>query len=138
MQSSWSTLEGHAVLVVDDDDDTRELLRVILVAHGAEVFTAASVSEARTVLEHNRPAVLITDLAMPGEDGFRLMEHCRHHASPELRALPIVALTAYGTPLAEARILAAGFDAYFAKPVDPAGVGVAVRNLIVRRSSSAR
>jgi len=136
MQSSWSALEGHAILVVDDDDGTRELLRAILAAHGARVTTAASVREARRILETVRPAVIITDLAMPGEDGFHLMEHCRHHALPELQALPIIALTAYGTPQAESRILAAGFDAYFTKPVDPAEVGIAVRDLIVRKSSS--
>ena len=138
MQSSWPTLEGHSILVVDDDDESRELLRVILAAQGAVVTTAASVNEARNILEQRRPAVLITDLAMPGEDGFRLMEHCRHHASPEMQSLPIVALTGYGTKQNEPRLIAAGFDAYFVKPVDPAEVGVAVRDLIVRKSSSAR
>jgi CheY-like chemotaxis protein len=138
MQSSWPSLEGHAVLVVDDDDDTRELLQSILAAHGAQVTTASSAREARKILEQRRPDVLITDLAMPLEDGFSLMEHCRHHALPALRELPIVALTGYGSPQAEDRVLAAGFDAYFAKPVDPGLVGIAVRDLILKKSSSAR
>ena len=138
MQSSWLALEGHAILVVDDDDGMRELLRTILAAHGALVTTASSVGEARSILERTRPALIVTDLAMPGEDGFHLMEHCRHHRSAELQTLPIVALTAYGTAQAESRVLAAGFDAYFAKPVDPAAVGMALRELIVRKSSSIR
>ena len=138
MKSSWLSLAGRAILVVDDDGDTRELLRSILVVHGAEVTAAASVRDARIILDQSRPDVLITDLAMPGEDGFRLMEHCRHHALPELRALPIVALTAYGTPQVEHRVLAAGFDAYLAKPVDPGQVAATVRDLILKKSSSAR
>ena len=138
MQSSWPSLAGHSVLVVDDDDDSRELLRTILTAHGAQVVTAASVREARKILEGHRPAVVITDLAMPVEDGYSLMEHCRHHVLPELRALPIVALTAYGTPQVADRVLEAGFDAYFAKPVDPQLVGLAIRDLILKKSSSAR
>ena len=119
MQSSWLSLTGHDILVVDDDDDTCELLRAILGVHGAEVTAAASVRDARIILDQSRPDVLITDLAMPGEDGFSLMEHCRHHALPELRALPIVALTAYGTQQIEHRVLAAGFDAYLGKAGRP-------------------
>jgi CheY-like chemotaxis protein len=137
MQSSWPSLTGQAILIVDDHDDTRELLQAILTTYGAQVMTAASVRDARILLDQSRPDILITDLAMPGEDGFSLMEHCRHHTKPELRALPIVALTAYGTPQVEERVLAAGFDAYLAKPVEPRQVGDVVRDLILRKSSSA-
>jgi CheY-like chemotaxis protein len=136
MQSSWPSLTGHVILIVDDHDDTRELLRAILTGYGAQVMTAGSVRDARILLDQSRPAILITDLAMPGEDGFSLMEYCRHHAGLELRALPIVALTAYGTPQVEERVLAAGFDAYLAKPVEPRQVGDVVRDLILKKSSS--
>ena len=87
------------------------------------VTTAASVADARTALADRLPDVLITDLAMPVEDGFGLLEYCRHHADPRLQALPILALTAYGGQQAEDRVLAAGFDAYLAKPVEPVGGG---------------
>ena len=98
MQSSWLSLAGHAILVVDDDGDTRELLRSILVVHGAEVTAAASVRDARIILDQSRPDVLITDLAMPGEDGFSADGALpTSRPDPELRALPIMALTAYGS-----------------------------------------
>jgi CheY-like chemotaxis protein len=81
--------------------------------------------------------VLITDLAMPVEDGFGLLEYCRHHTDPKLQALPILALTAYGGQRAHDRVIAAGFDAYLAKPVEPVEVGRVVLDLATRKSSSA-
>jgi signal transduction histidine kinase/ActR/RegA family two-component response regulator len=138
MPQRWSNLDGHRVLVVDDNEDTRHVLRTMLEAHGATVSTVESVAEARAELSRELPDVLITDLAMPGEDGFTLLEHCRHHSDPQLQSLPILALTAYGGQQAQDRVLAAGFDAYLAKPVEPAEVGKIVRELAVRKSSSAR
>lgn len=132
-----TTLEGHVVLVVDDNEDSRNLLRAMLESHGARASTAASVDEARSALARELPDVLITDLAMPVEDGFSLLDHCRHHADPKLQTLPILALTAYGSQQAQDRVLAAGFDAYLAKPVEPAEVVQVVRALALRKSSSA-
>jgi CheY-like chemotaxis protein len=129
MGPRWSDLEGYTVLVVDDNEDTRNVLGTMLEAHGAHVSTAASVEEARLALAQHVPDVLITDLAMPVEDGFGLLEHCRHHADPRMQTLPILALTAYGGQQAQDRVLAAGFDAYLAKPVEPAEVGRVVRQL---------
>lgn len=136
MSERWSDLDGRSVLVVDDNEDTRHLLRTMLEAHGARVITANSVDEARAALAGEIPDVLVTDLAMPGEDGFSLLEYCRHHDDARLQSLPIMALTAYGTQQAQDRVLAAGFDAYLAKPVDPAEVGRLVRDLAIRKSSS--
>lgn len=138
MPERWSHLDGPTILVVDDNEDTRALLRIMLEAHGARVLTVGSVDEARAALAHELPDVLITDLAMPGEDGFGLLDYCRHHANPRLQTLPIMALTAYGTQQARDRVLAAGFDAYLAKPVQPAEVGAIVRELALRKPSSAR
>ena len=73
---------------------------------------------------------------MPGEDGFGLLDYCRHHVDPQLQTLPILALTAYGGQQAQDRVLAAGFDAYLAKPVEPAEVGKIVRELAVKKKSS--
>jgi signal transduction histidine kinase/ActR/RegA family two-component response regulator len=133
----WSDLEGFQLLVVDDNEDTRNVLATMLEAHGATITTAASVADARAALAHRLPDVLITDLAMPVEDGFGLLEYCRHHADPRLRTLPILALTAYGGQQAHDRVIAAGFDAYLAKPVEPVEVGRVVRDLATRKSSSA-
>lgn len=129
MPQRWSDLAGHEVVVVDDNEDTRQVLATMLEAHGATVRTAASVEEARQALAVSLPDVLITDLAMPIEDGFGLLEYCRHHGDPRLQTLPIIALTAYGGEQAEQRVLAAGFDAYLSKPVEPAEVGQVVRDL---------
>lgn len=138
MPERWSDLDGRSVLVVDDNEDTRQLLRTMLEAHGARVMTANSVDEARAELAREIPDVLVTDLAMPGEDGFSLLDYCRYHDDSRLQLLPIMALTAYGTQQAQDRVLAAGFDAYLAKPVDPAEVGRLVRELAIKKSSSAR
>ena len=135
MHERWSGLEGHTVLLVDDNEDTRYVLGTILEAHGARVVTASSVDEARGALARQIPDVLITDLAMPVEDGFGLLEYCRHHTDEKLRVLPILALTAYGGQQAQDRVLAAGFDAYLAKPVEPTEVGRVVRELGQRRQT---
>jgi signal transduction histidine kinase/CheY-like chemotaxis protein len=136
MAERWSDLRGHHVLVVDDNEDTRTLLATMLEAHGATVWTAASVAEARVALADRLPDVLVTDLAMPVEDGFGLLEYCRHHADPRLQGLPILALTAYGGQQAAERVVAAGFDAYLAKPVEPVEVGRVVRDLATKRPVS--
>ena len=138
MAERWCDLAGHTVLVVDDNEDTREVLGTILEAHGATVSTAASVADARLALAGTLPDVLITDLAMPVEDGFALLDYCRHHSDLNLQQLPILALTAYGGHQAQDRVLAAGFDAYLAKPVEPVEVGCLVRELALKNSSSAR
>jgi CheY-like chemotaxis protein len=138
MTQRWSDLSGHHVLVVDDNEDTRNVLATMLEAHGATVTTAASVADARNALASQLPNVLITDLAMPVEDGFGLLEYCRHHTDARLQALPILALTAYGGQQAHDRVIAAGFDAYLAKPVEPIEVGRVVRDLALKNSSSTR
>lgn len=138
MSEEWSDLRGHTVLVVDDNEDTRQVLATMLEAHGAAVVTAASVADARAALAAALPDVLITDLAMPVEDGFGLLDYCRHHGDARLQALPILALTAYGGQQAQDRVIAAGFDAYLAKPVEPIDVGRIVRELALRNPSSAR
>lgn len=138
MAQRWSDLTGHLVLVVDDNEDTRTVLATMLEAHGATVVSVASVAEARSAMAESVPDVLITDLAMPVEDGFGLLEYCRHHADARLQTLPILALTAYGGQEAQDRVIAAGFDAYLAKPVVPVEVGRIVRDLALRNPSSAR
>lgn len=138
MAQRGSDLDGHKVLIVDDHEDTRNVLGTMLEAHGAQVSMAASVADARLALAGTLPDVLITDLAMPVEDGFGLLDYCRHHSDPKLQTLPILALTAYGGQQAQERVLAAGFDAYLAKPVEPTEVGRIVRQLALKNSSSAR
>lgn len=109
------SLTGHLVLVVDDDDDARELIAMLLEGVGATVKSAASAEEARRVVAASEPALVLSDIAMPGQDGFALVEFLRTRSRP----IPAVALTAYARPEDKARILAAGFETHIAKPVDP-------------------
>jgi CheY-like chemotaxis protein len=129
MGQDWSNLEGRTVLVVDDHEDTRILLETLLSACGASVLLASSAAQARRLLSDRLPDVMITDLAMPVEDGFGLLEYCRHHDDPRVSTLPILALTGYGGQEAQDRVIAAGFDAYLIKPIDPAEVGRVVSKL---------
>jgi PAS domain S-box-containing protein len=125
--------DGISVLVVDDEPDGRDLLRLVLEQCGATVTAVESAAEALRVLERLTPHVLISDLAMPGVDGYALIRQAR--ARSATAHVPAVALTAYAS--AEARVLAfsAGFDAYIAKPVDPAElVAIVVRH--ARRSQT--
>lgn len=102
-------LTGSVVLLVDDDADTRELVAAILRRCGATVCAADSVLSARASLDISKPHVVVTDIAMPGEDGYSLLRY--------LGGIPAVALTA--SPDAEDRLHAAGFRAYVRKPIDP-------------------
>jgi signal transduction histidine kinase/ActR/RegA family two-component response regulator len=111
-------LAGLRVLVVDDDQDARDLITEVLRSRGAEVTSAASVDEARDELERRPPHVLLSDIAMPGQDGFELIRSVRQHPSSTGGRLPAVALTAYARDEDRERSLAAGFDAHLAKPVD--------------------
>jgi CheY-like chemotaxis protein len=132
--AAWPRLDGVRVLLVDDDEDTRQVLSALLSGQGAETETAASVADARVALARRIPDVLITDLAMPLEDGYALLHYCRHHALTELRELRMLALTAYAGEQARESVLRAGFDGYLAKPIDPG----AVSRTIAATASSAR
>jgi CheY-like chemotaxis protein len=113
---SATRLEGLRVLVVDDHGDARELLGLVLRERGAEVMLAASAAEALEVLAHAAVDVLVSDLAMPGTDGYALIAAVRSGARP---TIPAVALTAYAGRSVSERAIAAGFTAHATKPVDP-------------------
>jgi CheY-like chemotaxis protein len=109
-------LDGLRVLVVDDHGDARELLGLVLRERGAEVLLAGGVAEALELLARANIDVLVSDLAMPGADGYALIERVRATRGP---ALPAVALTAYAGVDVRERALAAGFTAHATKPVNP-------------------
>jgi PAS domain S-box-containing protein len=107
------------LLVVEDDLDARLLLHVLLKQCEAEVRAAGSVAEAFGVIEEWEPDLLISDIEMPGEDGYSLIQKIRSHDKGELRRLPAIALTAHARGDDRVRALTAGFDAYVAKPFEP-------------------
>jgi PAS domain S-box-containing protein len=127
-------LEGRAILVVDDDRDTREMLAFLLAHHGARVTLASSALEALEALSHARFDLLLSDIGMPQEDGYSLATRLRAAEGDARGALPAVALTAYSQEEDRARALDAGFTAHMAKPVDP----LRLVGLLARLCSAAR
>ena len=110
-------LDSLRVLVVDDDEDARELLRALLESRGADVLTASSVADALACLE-SCPDVIVSDIAMPEEDGFALVKRVRALSPEKGGNKPIVALSAYAAKSDRVRALTAGFNHYLHKPVD--------------------
>jgi PAS domain S-box-containing protein len=115
--ASEPMLTGVKVLVVDDDPGTLEVLATVLRQHGAIVTPAGSTREALAVMDGEELDVLVSDIAMPGEDGYRLIERVR--TRPKASSIPAVAVTAYARAEDRDAALRAGYHAYVAKPVEP-------------------
>ena len=113
---SGSRLDGLRVLVVDDQSDAREVVGLVLRERGADVHLAGSAAEALEVFAHHTIDVLVSDLAMPGADGYDLIRAVRAERDPAIRA---VALTAYTDHDVRERAIAAGFAAHATKPLNP-------------------
>jgi CheY-like chemotaxis protein len=126
-------LEGIRVLVVDDDEDARDLLKTSLGAYGADVVTAGSAAEAMTLFDRHVPDVLLSDIGMQYEDGYSLMRRVRARPAARGGLTPAVALTAYATPADREAAFAAGYQAHVAKPFEPAYVASLVDQLAQRR-----
>ena len=112
-------LAGLRILVVDDEDDARDLLRTLLEHCRATVFTAANVSDALVVFDRERPALVVSDIGMPGENGYSLIRKLRARGPADGGATPAIALTAYARSEDRRRALVDGFQSHVAKPVDP-------------------
>jgi CheY-like chemotaxis protein len=119
--------------VVDDNIDTLELFAVILSQYGVEAITAASVAQAIDVLAQFVPDILISDIAMPGEDGYSLIRQVRALEAFQEGVLPAIALTAYAGEAERVQALEAGFQMHVSKPVDPFELAAVVASLAARR-----
>ncbi|WP_437719824.1 PAS domain S-box protein [Sorangium sp. So ce861] len=128
-------LTGVRVLVVDDQPDAREVAQRVLEDCAARVTTAGSAAEAVAVLERERPDVLVSDLGMPGEDGFQLIRRVRGLDPARGGATPAVALSALARAEDRARALGAGYQAHVAKPLDPAELVGVVAALARQRAT---
>ncbi len=125
-------LQNVRVLLVDDDADGLDLTTVMLTNSGAQVKTAVSVAAALDILESWPADVLVSDIEMPGEDGYELLRRIRAKERGGRTRLPALALTAYGRPEDRRRTLAAGYNLHLAKPIDPSELVLAVANLVGR------
>ena len=123
------SLAGFKVLLVDDDEDNLHIISALLVEHKATVQTASSAVEALDLLRCYQPDVLVSDLAMPEEDGFSLISKVRDLEGQSSRQIPAVALTALVRIEDRTRALAAGFNMFVPKPVQPSELITTIANL---------
>jgi signal transduction histidine kinase/CheY-like chemotaxis protein len=126
------SIAGVRVLLVDDDADLRELTTMMLAQGGAEVRTAVSATEALAACDEWRPDVLISNIGMPREDGYTLMEKLRARESERGEHIPAIALTAYGRREDRLRALSVGYEYHILKPTEPAELLATVLSLANR------
>ena len=129
-------LDGVAVLVVDDEPDSNELVARLLGSRGAEVRVAASVQQALAILDRWRPDVVVSDIGMPDQDGYALIQQLRARPPDAGGAIPAVALTAYARIEDRVRILTSGFQIHVTKPVDPSELVAVVATTVRSRGST--
>ncbi|MCU0680839.1 MAG: response regulator [Polyangiaceae bacterium] len=125
-------LDGARILIIDDEPDSRELIVTALAQCGAVVSAGASAAEALEHLAGARFDVLVSDIGMPGEDGYALIRRVRAMPPEAGGRTPAVALTAFARGEDRTRALASGFDVHIAKPVEPAELVLVLARLIDR------
>jgi PAS domain S-box-containing protein len=125
------------VLVVEDHNDTREFIAMVLQQSGAEVTAVSSVNEAIQYLDHGQPHVLISDIGMPREDGYKLIQEVRQREVTPDQHIPAIALTAYVRTEDQIKVLEAGFETHVAKPVEPEELIAVVARTVGRKPSLA-
>jgi CheY-like chemotaxis protein len=113
-------LRGLKVLVVDDEPDARDLVTRLLHECGVQVITAESTAQALRFLQSEQPAVLLSDIGMPGEDGYELIRRVRALEAQQGGTIPAIALTAFARAQDRSRALLSGFQMHLSKPVEPA------------------
>jgi PAS domain S-box-containing protein len=123
-------LDGVSALVVDDHEDGLELVAMILTQQGASVIKASDAAQALALLREKRPNVLVSDLEMPGQSGYDLMEKIRALSASQGGLTPAIALTAYARSDDRVRALMAGFQAHLSKPTRPHELTAAVAGLV--------
>jgi len=126
-------LKSIKVVAVDDNADTRELLKIVLERSSADAVVVSSGQEALAAIRNVRPDILICDLAMPEMNGYELLENVRRLA-PGLGKLPVIAFTAAARNEDQIATRQAGFQAHLAKPVDPNKLVTAILQLVRERT----
>jgi PAS domain S-box-containing protein len=141
LEGDLPTLAGIRALVVEDQQDAREILAAALMQHGVDVIMAASAREAIAALDEAiangaPPQVIISDIGLPEEDGYRLMEQISARPPSKGGTLPVIAVTAYGRPQDKRRALAAGFRMHITKPILPETLAAALAAVLPPRHRS--
>jgi CheY-like chemotaxis protein/nitrogen-specific signal transduction histidine kinase len=128
-------LRGLRVLAVDDEKDANELIRAALQSSGVDVVTASSADEVLMLLPRANAHILISDIGMPGVDGYALIQAVRKLPERAGGRIPAIAVTAFARPQDRSRAFLAGFDVYLPKPIDPAELIAVMCNLSGRRDN---
>ncbi|MBD2562920.1 response regulator [Nostoc linckia FACHB-391] len=129
-------LAAIQILVVDDDDDTREFHTFVLEQAGARVTAVASAKEALQVLAESEPDILLSDIGMPETDGYMLMRQVKTLQALQAKQIPAIALTAYAGEINQQQALESGFQKHMSKPVEPEELVKAIATLIARSENS--
>jgi signal transduction histidine kinase/CheY-like chemotaxis protein len=124
-----ASLSGLHVMAIDDEPDALELISELLASAGAQVTRATSAAVALALLDHHRPDVIVTDVGMPEMDGHQFVARLRQMRDPQVRDVPVAALTGYARSEDRLRSLQSGAQLHLSKPVDPAALVAAVRAL---------
>jgi PAS domain S-box-containing protein len=123
-------LDGIRVLLVEDEADTREFVTRLLEAHRARVVAAASAADALSLFSADVPDIVVSDIGLPGVDGYDLMEQIRRRSVADGGGVPAIALTAYARSEDRTRALLAGYQAHLAKPVEPSELVATVASFV--------
>ena len=134
--ASQPALNNLRVLVVDNESDAREILNITLTQCGARVMTATSTREALEILEEWEPDVLVSDIGMPGEDGYSLISKVRALGPERGGNVPAVAVTGYAGSEERMRLLSAGYQVHVTKPVEMEELIIAIAD-VARRTQNA-
>jgi CheY-like chemotaxis protein len=126
-------LQNIHVLIVEDDADSRDLIATTLQQLGAQVTALPSAAAAITALSQMKPDILISDIGMPGMDGYMLMQQIR--AVTRTQQIPAIALTSYTSEIDQQKVLAAGFQKHLPKPMESAELVEAIATLVQHRST---
>jgi PAS domain S-box-containing protein len=129
-QPAERSLDGCKVLIVDDDTDSRTLMAELLEIHGMKVVTASSADEAIAAMDAAIPDIVLSDIGMPGKDGYSLMEKIRRRPPERGGKVLAAALTGYGSPADRARAEKAGFQSVILKPFDADQIVDHLRDLL--------
>ncbi|HEX3444794.1 MAG TPA: response regulator [Chthoniobacterales bacterium] len=123
-------LQDRLIVLVEDHDDFRYFLSEFLIRHGATVLPSSDALEALRLVEEYRPSVVLTDIGLPGRNGFQLLQDIRALDPLKGGTVPVIAMTAFGQIIDRRRAILAGFQNYLAKPFLPDELLEAVKSLI--------